>query len=218
MSTDDRILYGRRLTAAQQRIAELEAERDGWATAGVRIEGMLRKAEAERDAARAALAELDAEFALEHAAAVGWYHDNGEARRALQATREALEAIDKAECPVGAGCHHAGEELLRGFARRALKAMGTPGEATKCPACHWTLTESHANDCEFIAWAKARKAAAPAAPLCKPWCGTLNWTVVRADIYLADEQPRFGFCTEACLFAGRPLHPTTPTPTEETPR
>jgi len=151
------------LATARQRITALEAElQHVRETARSTIEGhsalfaereqlgaRIAALEAERDAARADIAALEAEFALEHAAVVGWYHDNGEARRALQAAREALEAIAVVETRRGrvvcARCNltveHCDRNFIKGndgclarLARRALKAMGMPTEP-KPPRC-----------------------------------------------------------------------------------
>jgi hypothetical protein len=99
-----------------------------------------------------------------------------------------------------------------GIARRALKAMGTPGEAphpssVTCPVCgaeKWGMCSTASPHPERVA------AATPAAPMCAPWCGTTDYP----NPIFSPRCRMPGFCTKACFAANRPLHPATPTPTE----
>jgi hypothetical protein len=185
-------------------------------------------AEAERDAARAAAATNEKR-------ANGWRADFNDQAGALQATRGALEDIAWHGLN-GLGC------IER--ARRVLAALdsGTPGEGTPkltCGECGWSgvladtvekMTVDLCPKCENVvlsgdARVRARIAATPAAPMCKPWCGVESQAA--GEDRPCDREcfrPARGkyqdtcFCTPACRDAGRSLHPTSPTPTEEPPR
>jgi hypothetical protein len=158
-----------KLCLAESRIAELEAERDGWATAGGRIEGMLSKTECALQATRGA---LEALLALAKKPMKSW---------------EAGECVDAWR--------------VRDIAEEALAALdsGTP-----------TLTIEQVKggppspDGKFYPGQLVTAAATPAAPMCASWCGS----------GVTYERTWAGFCSPACRDAGRPLHPTTPTPTE----
>ncbi len=108
------------------------------------------------------------------------------------------------------------EERNCGIAAAALDS-GTPtpnygckhGEIGQCSACQ-----------------KEMDAATPAAPMCAPWCGKSSERAEPSPCGPEFMRCKVGrtsgrlaawtcFCSPACRDAGRPLHPTTPTPTED---
>jgi hypothetical protein len=197
MSTEDEdpiggLPFAQELRAARQRITALEAERDA--------------------ANRAATDECKLRVDIaDHAENL---------TRALQAAREALEAIavvetrgDRGVCVrCNLSVEHCDRNFIKGndgclarLARRALKAMGTPAEPTP-PRCgdEWPGQPGRMHYCsQACNDAGEHEAATPAAPMCKT-CGGDG--VCRCDYCIAK-----GRTDEPCPTC----HPTTPTPTEE---
>jgi len=199
------------IIALKARITALEAERDGWATAGVRIEGMLRKAEAERDEAKRHAAgqhrrvtELEAERDAAARNRDSWERDATDKWKRLQAAREALEAAKREADTMfvrpGVMTADLGAMARIGqICTRALKAMGTPGEAQGTTV--FTGSEGH------VTRNPTASSATPAAPMCPTCKGTRQISVPRYD-----GTPGVNVCPD-CLGTA-----TTPTPTEETTR
>jgi hypothetical protein len=202
--------------------AKLDADRDLVALRtrldlAERIISRLAELEAERDAARAALEAIAKIPTI-------WSHD------------------------AASGHYDTGRMDGYGVRRRALAALdGTPGEPgpiTPPAVCtHPSFDESgrchtcgdvvaSVIPCGFARTVAAiERSASPAAPMCATWCGTTfdshsHGPVHFPGLYHAPGTGTDGihrtdgicYCAPACRDAGRPLHPTTPTPTEETPR
>jgi hypothetical protein len=185
------------VNAACARITALEAERDEERDLRMATQADARIVEEQRNAAKV---------------------ERDEARRALQAARAALLAArDNSPNPGDV------YEICDG----ALNAMGTPGAAgPKLRECTCVGSCKGADGLADGWVCMMTKPATPAAPLCAPRCGSLAVPADTWDPVVFIGTVRDGtlmgqtaiFCTSACRDAGRPLHPTTPTPTKETPR